>query len=102
MPPGTTRKHKVFVPLLLGPRLRRHPGQQQPRQVSEGQLVFARPTQDQPVGTIDALILVLVAGVGAWQAAASGRRQFHRWTSSRLACSAWGFPSLLAGGDPSG
>ena len=21
MPPGTTRKHKVFVPLLLGPRL---------------------------------------------------------------------------------
>ena len=52
----------------MGPyRFGRDPRQQQARQVAVGQLVLAGPTQDQLGRTIDALVLMLVAGVASRQ-----------------------------------
>ena len=47
--------------------LRANPGQQEPRQIPEGQPGLAHGRHDQGVGTIDALVLELATRVGAGQ-----------------------------------
>ena len=67
---GRRKSKKIRFPMIANMSahgLRRNPRHQQAWKVTERQFVLARRTHDEFVRTIDARVLVLVAGVGARQ-----------------------------------